>query len=325
MVSLEGEECEAKPSLARGVCCRLPVRSGRSTVERHLGRRRLPGSTRLGDRHDNWGRIGSFPDGTTGFSHLDDLLQPRLAERHLERGDVREPPADRFLAVREDADRMVQVSDYSYLKHAFFALSNSQCIPCLNPSPNGNFLGIGCSDTYSTGNNGDRFWLAPAEEINPWLGTWQSTCSFFDVNCDGQRSYFGSEPNEVNAGSRSPTPSSTCPAPRSTTPATTASAASPRRTAPTTCRAREFRPTWTGFAWSLSTTGFTNPNTPGSVLARWTGASIESNTNAGDDGRVTWRSRRPRSTRASTMSTRCTTATTTAGSASCASRSLPEH
>ena len=65
-----------------------------------------------------------------------------------------------FLVARYDGQRLVQISDRSYVKHGFFAQSNSNCTPCTPPpGPTGTFLGVGCSDTYGTSSNGDNFWL----------------------------------------------------------------------------------------------------------------------------------------------------------------------
>lgn len=66
----------------------------------------------------------------------------------------------------------------SWMKHGFFALSNSQCTPCQNPS-NGTFLGVGCSDTYDVGNNSSRTYLGPRSEVNAYQGTWECTSSHF--------------------------------------------------------------------------------------------------------------------------------------------------
>lgn len=142
---------------------------------------------------------GSFPNGNNAFA---------MATTSCNVGTVNIPwlqamnsnhPFISFLVVREENGRMWQISDRSWVKHAFFALSSSQCTPCQNPSP-GTFLGVGCSDTYSTSNNGDNFWLGPPDEIDPWLGLWDPNCSYFDQgdppvsppnDCDGSRSFFG--------------------------------------------------------------------------------------------------------------------------------------
>ena len=115
-------------------------------------------------------------------------------------------PLIAFMALREDPgqDRLVQISDRSWLKHAFLALSNNQCNYGCPMASNGTYLAIGCSDTYGIGNNSNRYYLGPPEEIDPWLGTWTAFGSFFDcptgTGCDGmQAPTSASEPNEINA------------------------------------------------------------------------------------------------------------------------------
>ena len=88
-----------------------------------------------------------------------------------------EHPVIAMQLYREMDDKFEQIG-ISWLKHGFFALSNSQCTPCQNPS-GGDFLGVGCSDTYGAGNNADRTWLGPRNEVNPYTGTWECTGSWF--------------------------------------------------------------------------------------------------------------------------------------------------
>jgi hypothetical protein len=85
-----------------------------------------------------------------------------------------------FLICRVSGDRIVQINDYSFCKHAFTSTnSNGACGTCVNPGT-GSLMGINCSDTYGAGNNGDRNWLGPATELDPWLGTWNPIGSYFD-------------------------------------------------------------------------------------------------------------------------------------------------
>lgn len=130
------------------------------------------------------GHTGSFPNGRAGLS---------MATTSCNVGDVNvtwlaamneNHPGIAMQLYRDMGGRFEQVG-VSWIKHGFFALSNSQCTACQNPSP-GTFLGVGCSDTYGTSNNGDRFWLGPRDEWNPHAGTWECTGSYFDgtpVNC----------------------------------------------------------------------------------------------------------------------------------------------
>jgi len=57
----------------------------------------------------------------------------------------------------------------SWLKHGFTALQQNLCGGC-NPNPNGNALGVGCSDPYSAGLNGQQSGLGPRWEVNPVTG-----------------------------------------------------------------------------------------------------------------------------------------------------------
>lgn len=113
-----------------------------------------------------------------------------------------------FIICRDSGDRFEQISDRSYIKHPFTALSSSQCTPC-SGSGGGTSLGIGCSDTYWAGLNADRYYLAPPDEVDPWLGTWESVGSHFDRGvlnpnnpttcCDGVRTLTNSQVNTMTS------------------------------------------------------------------------------------------------------------------------------
>ncbi len=59
----------------------------------------------------------------------------------------------------------------SFLKHGFFALSESLCCPgqC-NTVPAGDFLGTGCSDPYTAARNGTQANIGPSWEVNTSTG-----------------------------------------------------------------------------------------------------------------------------------------------------------
>ncbi len=70
----------------------------------------------------------------------------------------------------------------SGVKHAFLTV-NSGCIStCGFP---GHALGLGCGDTYGTGNNDSPSDMGPRSEIIPAKGQWGRCGSIFDANCDG--------------------------------------------------------------------------------------------------------------------------------------------
>lgn len=138
------------------------------------------------------GHVGTFPNGRVGLSssttscNVGDVTVPWLQpmnENH---------PGITQCLFREMDGRFEQVGA-AWIKHGFFALSNSQCTACQGGSPQGVFLGVGCSDTYGTSNNGDRFYLAPRDEWNPFTAEWEACGSFFDgLPMDCQRDDFGS-------------------------------------------------------------------------------------------------------------------------------------
>lgn len=123
------------------------------------------------------GHVGAFPNGTAGLTmsttscNLGTVDVPWLAPMQEDH------PLIHMALYRLMNGRFEQVG-VSWMKHGFFALSNSQCTPCQHPS-NGTFLGVGCSDTYGPGNNSDRNYLGPREEVNPFAGTWECTGSHF--------------------------------------------------------------------------------------------------------------------------------------------------
>ena len=57
----------------------------------------------------------------------------------------------------------------SWVKHGFYAFGQSLCGICNNQS--GTTLGVGCSDPYDNGLNGEQGGLGPRSEINASLGT----------------------------------------------------------------------------------------------------------------------------------------------------------
>jgi len=96
--------------------------------------------------------------------------QAAMAENHPKFG---------FMLARELNGRFEQISDRSFCKHAFLTINGSGvCGPCQGGS--GSLMGLNCTDVYGVFNNGDRFWLGPADEIDPWLGTWNHVGSYFD-------------------------------------------------------------------------------------------------------------------------------------------------
>ena len=58
----------------------------------------------------------------------------------------------------------------SWLKHGFTALQGNTCNIGCNPNPNGSALGVGCSDPYGSGLNGNQSPLGPRYQVNASTG-----------------------------------------------------------------------------------------------------------------------------------------------------------
>lgn len=133
----------------------------------------------LGGLYDlqQWSRVGAAPTGTVGLSmatvscNVGDVDVPWLAAMQEDH------PGIAMSMYRSSNGRLEQIGT-SWVKHGFFALSDNDCTPCQHPS-GGDFLGVGCSDTYGAGNNADRSWLGPRREWDNFAGTWECTGSHF--------------------------------------------------------------------------------------------------------------------------------------------------
>lgn len=82
---------------------------------------------------------------------------------------------------RLNADGSIDQIGRSGVKHAFLT-TNTGCIQ--NPG-NSHVLGLGCTDTYGTGNNDSNNALGPRSEIIPATNVWGRCGSIYDTNCDG--------------------------------------------------------------------------------------------------------------------------------------------
>ena len=237
---------------------------------------------------------GTFPNGLISFAVATTSCNVGSVNVPWEAAMDPDHPFIAFMVARESGGRFVQISDRSYVKHGFFALSNNQCTPCQNPS-NGTFLGVGCSDTYSTSNNGDNYWLGPPDEIDPWLGTWNPVCSHFDAgepdvgppnNCNGLRSLTSSQAAALGpVGHRVQIQDADLNVPGADFWVAGAYIieGEPAANRNNNLGSRQLLVSWNGSTWSTSTSGSL---VEGSILQRWSGASVQSATNAFDDGRL---------------------------------------
>jgi hypothetical protein len=143
------------------------------------------------------GRLGAYPSGLNGLSAATTSCNTGEVAVRWDR-PMEETHPFIGLALFREKDGVLEMIGRSWLKHGFLAAGANQCgLGC--GQIGGNFLDVGCSDTYSAKNNGSRLFLGPRHEVNPYTGEWEACGSFFDgVPEDCFQSYFGNEPNEVN-------------------------------------------------------------------------------------------------------------------------------
>jgi hypothetical protein len=243
-----------------------------------------------------WGRIGGgFPNGVNGLSISTTACNIGTNPVGWFQPMATDHPSIAFLLVREENGRLVQISDRSYVKHGFFATNQSSCSQCPNPGSNPTHLLPGCSDTYSTNNNGDQYYLGPPSEIDPWLGQWTSQCSHFDrgeppvappQDCDNIRSLTQTQAGNLGpVGHRINVTDANLdhPGAKFYYQGMYVILGEPEANRGNNLLSAEFTPTWNGSGWSLSAGG---PQVPGSVLQRWSGATVRSSTNGVNDGRL---------------------------------------
>ncbi|MCR9245596.1 MAG: hypothetical protein NXI31_11230 [bacterium] len=200
-----------------------------------------------------------------------------------------------FLVVRESNGRMVQVStSESGVKHSrtTYNLGSSQCGTCQN-GPGSTFR-IGCYDAYTASPwNSDRYNLGPQSEIDPWLGSWNPVGSYFDrgdpavggsAATDGRQSLTSSQVNAFDSVKNRVTARES----EVAAPGTyygqvqVVCEGEPVANRGNNIVTEELSFNWNGSSWSVS--DLDNIGN-GSVLNRWTGASVELGGNGNSDGR----------------------------------------
>ncbi|MBK8101171.1 MAG: hypothetical protein IPK26_29165 [Planctomycetes bacterium] len=240
----------------------------------------------------SFGRRGAaYPGGEVGVAFQNDLCNPGTMNIEWRAPMQPDHPKFSFLVTKLVGDRMIQISDWSYNKHAFLSLNDDgPCGTCQQPPAGGAQMGPRCSDVYANSNNGDRRYLAPPSELDPWLGTWNPVGSYFDVGdpqtgtgaADGIRSLvtngFDSVKNRVTIKEADLV-------------GVTSNLffqihviheGEPLVNRGNNTMSRPFGMNWSGASWSASTSGTA---THGTVLTRWTGATLADAANGNDDGR----------------------------------------
>ena len=242
-----------------------------------------------------WGRRGTtYPGGEVGVSFQNGLCNPGSMTIEWRAPMLEDHPKFSFMVARLQNDRVIQVSDWSYCKHAFLSLNDpGTCGTCTNTA-SAQQMYVGCSDVYGNGNNGDRNYLGPPAEIDPWLGTWNHTGSYFDQgdpnvgapgNNDGARSTINTNSDPVK--NRVTIKEADLQAIASGSlffQIQVIHQGEPAVNRDNNIMSRPFNLNWSGTAWSANTTGLSGA-THGSLLTRWPGAQLDTAGNGNDDGR----------------------------------------
>lgn len=139
------------------------------------------------------GRLGTFPNGRNGLSMITTSCNvgPRPIY-WIAPMDTRHPVI--AMNLYRLYDNRFEHIGLSWLKHGFLSTNSGGCGSCQSPPMGGQQLGINCSDTYGTGNNGDRQWLGERKEVNPFTGKWECRRSYFSNyqdDCVRRRPYSG--------------------------------------------------------------------------------------------------------------------------------------
>ncbi len=124
------------------------------------------------------GRIGVFPTGTSGLSMSTTSCNVGTKEIEWRAPMQVQHPVICMNLYRLNAGKFEQIG-MAWLKHGFLSTNSGGCGSCIQPPNGGSQLGLGCSDTYGTGNNSDRRYLGPREEVNPFTGVWNCVGSWF--------------------------------------------------------------------------------------------------------------------------------------------------
>ena len=256
----------------------------------------LDGRLSIVDNLTYWGRRGAaYPGGEVGMSMLNEMCNPGTVTLPWQATMQPNHPKFAFLIVRRSNDRIEQINDWSYCKHAFVSTNYSgACGTCINPGT-GAVMGIHCADTYSEYNNADQYYLGPPVELDPWLGTWNPVASYFDrgdpnvggaAAMDGLRSLTSTQIAAFDAVKNRVTVKEAD--------LTTVGAqyfygihlmhqGEALANRGDNNASRGFNPVYSAGTWSFSNNGI--GQVYGSILQHWTGAILNSASNGSDDGR----------------------------------------
>jgi hypothetical protein len=129
------------------------------------------------------GRLGTFPNGTNGLSMSTTSCNVGSFPIEWRAPMQVDHPVIAMNLYRVHNNRFEHIG-LSWLKHGFLSTNSPGCGSCQQPPGGGGQLGINCTDTYGTGNNGDRQYLGERREVNPFTGAWECRGSWFSNYVD---------------------------------------------------------------------------------------------------------------------------------------------
>jgi hypothetical protein len=246
---------------------------------------------------ERYNRAGAFPNGAQAIGAWTVCCNPGTSAIPFVAPMSPDHAWIQYLVARESGGRLVQISNYAWVKHTFGSSNDpSPCGTCLLPGIT-SFVEPGCNDTYANFQAVDHYNLGPPGEVDPWLGVWNPVCSHFDrgnppvvpaQQCDGIRSLDGQQAGVLNnaIGDAMVVHDDDLNVPGATfcyqAGYLIAHEADALRT--DNLGWRQFTATWDGGIqqWLLADSSTFQQ---GTILQQWTGASIDSNANGQDDGR----------------------------------------
>ena len=241
-------------------------------------------------------RTGTFPNGVQAIGAWTTVCNPGTVRVEVRAAMSPNHAFIHYIVARESGGRLVEISDRAYVKHTFGSSNDpSTCGSCAGPG-DVNFVEVGCSDTYANSQAVDHFNLGPPDEVDPWLGTWNPVGSHFDrgepevsppANTDGVRSLTTTQASALNTAinhaMRVYDVDLNVPGANFYWQAGYLVPHEAEANRGNNIGSRQFTATWNGSTnWNFADVGSV---LPGTILQRWSGASITSVNNGADDGR----------------------------------------
>lgn len=242
-------------------------------------------------------RSGTFPTGVQAIGIRTTCCNPGVGAIPFQAAMQATHGFIHYIVARESDGRLVQISNYAWIKHTFGSNNDPGACGACPTGTTTSFVEPGCSDTYLASQSVDHFNLGPPSELDPWLGSWNPICSYFDrgnpevavaQQCDGIRSVTQSQASVLNQQigltMRVYDDDLNVPGAAFCYQAGYLVPGEADALRGDNIGSRAFTAAWNAGAgqWTIADSG---GFLAGSILQRWTGATLTSNGNGNDDGR----------------------------------------